>query len=165
VPLEFDVASGSPWLVAGQGAIIRVGGQPVGWVGRLKGTDATSDPVFAGELNLQLIERAVLPTPRAVNPLPRFPTIVRDLSIIVDERLPAAKVRGTIRTNAPATLVRVREFDRYQGKGVPDGHVSLSIRLTFQHQERTLTDADVQPVVDAIVRALERDHQAVLRGR
>ena len=68
--------------------------------------------------------------------------------------MPAADVRGTIRSNAPTTLVAVREFDRYQGKGVPDGHVSLSIRLTFRDADRTLTDAEVQQAVDAIVAAL-----------
>jgi phenylalanyl-tRNA synthetase beta chain len=89
---------------------------------------------------------------------------VRDLSLIVDERLPAADVRGTIRAHAPATLVSVREFDRYQGKGVPEGQVSLSVRLTFRGPDRTLTDAEVQQSVDAIVAALAREHHAQLRG-
>ena len=59
----------------------------------------------------------------------------------------------------------IGEFDRYHGKGVPDGHVSLSIRLTFRDTDRTLTDGDVQPAVDAIVQALGRLHGAVLRGK
>jgi phenylalanyl-tRNA synthetase beta chain len=78
--------------------------------------------------------------------------------------LPAAEVRGTIRAHASALLVGVREFDRYQGKGVPDGQVSLSLRLTFRDAERTLTDGDVRQVVDAIVAALIERHGAVLRG-
>jgi phenylalanyl-tRNA synthetase beta chain len=61
--------------------------------------------------------------------------------------------------------VAVREFDRYQGKGVPAGQVSLSIRLTFRHPDRTLTDAEVQQAVEAIVDALARAHDASLRGR
>jgi phenylalanyl-tRNA synthetase beta chain len=165
VPVEFEVASECPWLVRGQAATVRIGSEIAGWIGRLRAADAADDPVFAGELYLDVCDRMRRDARPVVGRLPRFPTIVRDLSIVIDERLPAAEVRGTIRSNAPATLVRVREFDRYQGKGVPDGQVSLSIRLTFQHPERTLTDADVQPVVDAIVAALEREHQAVLRGR
>ena len=62
------------------------------------------------------------------------------------------------------TLVSVREFDRYQGRGVPDGRISLSLRLTFRAADRTLTDAEVQQSVDAIVHALARDHDAKLRG-
>jgi len=87
------------------------------------------------------------------------------LSILVAASLPAADVRGTIRSNAPATLVAIREFDRYQGKGIPESQVSLSIRLTFQDPARTLTDAEVQQAVTAIVAALEREHHATLRGR
>jgi phenylalanyl-tRNA synthetase beta chain len=59
--------------------------------------------------------------------------------------------------------VRVREFDRYRGKGVPEGRVSLSIRLTFRDADRTLTDEDVQPVVERIVKALADNHGARLR--
>ena len=61
------------------------------------------------------------------------------------------------------TLIDVREFDRYQGKGIPDGRVSLSFRLTFQSPERTLTDDEVQAAMQRIISALTRDLQAVQR--
>ena len=99
-------------------------------------------------------------------PLPRHPFVVRDLSIVVDDALPAEIIRGTIRAagaSAPAPLVSVRVFDRYEGKGVPNGRVSLSLRLTFQAADRTLTDAEVQQSVDMILAALVREHGAVLR--
>ena len=58
-------------------------------------------------------------------------------------------------------------FDRYQGKGVPDGAVSLSVRLTFQAADRTLTDAEVQQSVEAILAALIEQHarRAALTGQ
>jgi len=59
--------------------------------------------------------------------------------------------------------VDVREFDRYQGAGVPQGSVSLSLRLTFRHAERTLTDSEVQQAVEAIVSALTAEHGVRLR--
>ena len=120
---------------------------------------------MAGELDLGVDgpESREQESDRHVRPLPRHPSIVRDLSIVMDERLPAAKVRGTIRRNAPATLVDVREFDRYQGAGVPQGSVSLSLRLTFRHAERTLTDSEVQQAVEAIVSALTAEHGVRLR--
>jgi phenylalanyl-tRNA synthetase beta chain len=77
--------------------------------------------------------------------------------------LPAETVRGTIRANAPDTLEDVREFDRYQGKGIPDGQVSLSVRLTFRGTDRTLTDEGIQGAVDGIIAALAREHGARLR--
>ena len=65
--------------------------------------------------------------------------------------LPAATVRGTIRSVGPATLVSIVEFDRYQGKGVPEGRVSLSLRLTFRAPDRTLTDEEVQAATGKII--------------
>ena len=55
------------------------------------------------------------------------------------------------------------EFDRYQGKGIPGGKVSLSLRLTFQSPERTLTDEEVQAGMQHIIDALTRDLQAIQR--
>ena len=95
--------------------------------------------------------------------LPRFPSVVRDLSVLVDSTLPAAAVRGTIRSAAPAALAHVIEFDRYRGKGVPEGRVSLSLRLTFRSPERTLTDAEVDEAMTRIVDALASTHGAVRR--
>ena len=167
---EARAADDLPWAVRGRAARLLGGdGQTtVGAVGEVRpgivearGLSRT-EAVIGG-----WIELAALPVVEAVTalaPLPRYPSIVRDLSILVDERLPAAKVRGTIRAHAPATLVALREFDRYQGRGVPDGRVSLSIRLTFRAPDRTLTDAEVQDAITAIVAALDREHGAVLRG-
>jgi len=98
-----------------------------------------------------------------VEALPRFPSVARDISILVDDTLPSAAVRETVRQAAPATLTRVREFDRYQGKGVPEGKVSLSLRLTFRSPDRTLTDAEVQKAMDDVLAALRSRHDAVQR--
>jgi phenylalanyl-tRNA synthetase beta chain len=99
----------------------------------------------------------------AATPPPRYPSVVRDLSILVNADLPAARVRDTIRAAAPATLERIGEFDRYQGKGIPEHSYSLSLRLTFRAPDRTLTDAEVQQATDKIVEALATVHGAALR--
>ena len=98
-----------------------------------------------------------------VEPLPRYPSVTRDLSILIDETLAAAAVRATIRDAAPPTLVQVREFDRYQGKGVPEGKVSLSLRLSFRASDRTLTDTEVQSAMEAIIAAVIQRHGALQR--
>ena len=77
--------------------------------------------------------------------------------------MPAAAVRDTIHSAASGTLVSVREFDRYVGKGIPDGCVSLALRLTFRASDRTLTDVEVQTSVDTVVAALQARHGATLR--
>ncbi len=158
-----------PYLVQGRAATIAVNGTAIGVVGLLEASlgdrrDLPSgDELYVAEINLDaLTAQAPADTLRAT-PLPRYPSVVRDVSILVDDALSAETVRGTIRSAAPVTLIQVREFDRYQGKGIPDGKVSLSFRLTFQSPERTLTDEEVQAGMHQIIDALTRDLQALQR--
>ena len=122
------------------------------------------DEVYVAELDLdEVVDLVTILDIQRTRPLPRFPSIVRDLAILVADTLPAADVRGTIRAVAPSTLVRVVEFDRYQGHGIPEGKVSLAYRLTFQAAERTLTDREADEAMHAIVAELAKVHGAVRR--
>ena len=157
------------WLVAGRAAALTDNGVVIGLVGQLSSEVAerhgltTGDAVFVVEVDLDTAEDLAAGRATHVEPLPRFPSVARDISVLVDDTLPAADVRKTIRDAAPATLVRVREFDRYQGKGIPEGKVSLSLRLTFRSLDRTLTDAEVQKAMDEVLAALSSRHGAVQR--
>jgi phenylalanyl-tRNA synthetase beta chain len=157
------------WLVAGRAAALVGHGQAVGLLGQLApgagelhGLTA-ADVVYVAEIDLDAAEALVAERQTRIEPLPRFPSVARDISILIDDTLPSATVRETVQHSAPPTLARVREFDRYQGKGVPDGKVSLSLRLTFRSPDRTLTDAEVQKAMDDVVAALKTRHGAVQR--
>ena len=158
-----------PYLVPGRAANVLINGQVIGVLGQL--TPAVGEArelpaaneVYVAEIDLDSVTAAAPIEARRAAPLPRYPFVVRDVSILVADTLSAETVRGTIRSAAPATLIEIREFDRYQGKGVPDGKVSLSFRLTFQSPERTLTDDEVQAAMQAIIDALTRELQAVQR--
>ena len=151
-------------VVERDGVAQRLGalGQIAPAIAEARGLPAAEE-IFAAELDLDALAAASDGDDRHVESLPRYPSIVRDISLLVDETLPAASVRGTIRSAAPSTLVSIAEFDRYQGKGVPDGRVSLSLRLTFRATDRTLTDDEVQGATDSIVDALRRTHNAERR--
>jgi phenylalanyl-tRNA synthetase beta chain len=157
------------FLVEGRAAEIRVNGRAVGVMGQLSPAIAESrelaadDEIYVAELDLDAVTAASPLETRRARALPRHPFVVRDVSILVADTLSAETVRGTIRAAAPDTLIQVREFDRYQGKGIPDGKVSLSYRLTFQSPDRTLTDEEVQAAMQRILDALTRDLQAVQR--
>jgi len=167
---RWEAVTDVPWFVPGRAAALIVGTHRIGIVGQIRPdlTSARGLPtgvaVVGGEIDAAALRMGTV-VDRRVAALPRHPAVVRDLSILIDAGLPAAAVRGTIRANAPATLVQVREFDRYEGKGIPDGRVSLSIRLTFRDADRTLTDVEVQQAVEAIVSALSSAHGATLRGQ
>jgi phenylalanyl-tRNA synthetase beta chain len=170
VRLELTLApQQASWLVPGRSAAVVAGETPVGLVGQLTADVGErhglpgGDAVYVLEVDLEAIDALAPATEPRVTPLPRYPSVVRDVSILVDDTLPAARVRQTIAEAAPATLTRVTEFDRYQGKGVPDGKVSLSLRLTFRSPDRTLTDAEVHEAMTAVVAALVDRHAATQR--
>ena len=122
-----------------------------------------TEEMYGAEIDIGLLFRLAADDDLRAQPLPRHPSIVRDISILVDEALPAAAVRGTIRSAAPATLASIVEFDRYQGKGVPEGRISLSLRLTFRAPDRTLTDQEAQDATARILTALRTMHGAEQR--
>jgi phenylalanyl-tRNA synthetase beta chain len=174
----FEPAAPS-WYVEGRAAHILVRpsgsdeasepGTPVGSAGQIRPAllDARgfppSEELYAFELDLEAIAARQPGRDLRAESLPRHPSVVRDMSILVDSILPAAGVRGTIRSAAPATLAQLIEFDRYRGKGVPEGRVSLSLRLTFRSPDRTLTDIEVDEAMARIVSALESKHGAERR--
>jgi phenylalanyl-tRNA synthetase beta chain len=121
-----------------------------------------TDVIYVAEINLDALAE-IAPDELCVTPLPRHPSIIRDLSIVIPETLPASTVRGTIMESAPDTLVSIREFDRYVGPGVGAGNVSLSLRLSFRAVNRTLTDAEVQQSIDRVVTSLIDKHGVQLR--
>jgi phenylalanyl-tRNA synthetase beta chain len=167
--VEVSLQTADPsYLVAGRAARVHAGDRAVGVVGQLSPAVADRrgiprDDVYVLELDLDAMATAAPTGATRVMPLPRYPAIVRDVSLLVDDALSAAAVRDTIRRAAPGTLVSVREFDRYQGRGVPAGKVSVSLRLTFRADDRTLTDDDASAAVTAIVAAAQREFGAEQR--
>jgi phenylalanyl-tRNA synthetase beta chain len=168
LPLTFATTS-CPFLQPGRAASCAVGGEVIGVVGQLLPAQAEarglagSDDIYVAELDLDAIERLVPDRDTRHETVPRFPSIVRDISVVVAEHVRAESLRETIRRAAPPTLTTVREFDRYTGTGIPDGCYSLSLRLTFRSPERTLTDVDVHAAMGGIMEALARERQAVQR--
>jgi phenylalanyl-tRNA synthetase beta chain len=170
--LRLDVRTESHregWLVPGRSAAVMTDGVRIGVLGQLAPGIAEAhglpvqDAVYVAELDLDAAEATAPKEEARVEPLPRYPSVIRDISILIDETLAADAVRATVRSAAPPTLVQIREFDRYQGKGVPDGKISLSLRLTFRASDRTLTDAEVQSAMDAVLAALKEQHSAIQR--
>jgi phenylalanyl-tRNA synthetase beta chain len=167
------VATRSPFLAPGRAAeayAIATGTRvSIGIVGQLQPALAearglpAAEELYATEIDIAALFSIATGDDLRAESLPRFPSIVRDVSILVADTLPASTVRGTIRSSAPPTLVSVVEFDRYTGKGVPAEQVSLSLRLTFRAPDRTLTDDEVQQAMAEIVAALRATHGAEQR--
>ncbi len=153
-----------PALHPGQCARIFRDGQPMGWVGRLH-------PRLERELDLpqalylfQLELSGLMATevPKFAE-LSRFPSIRRDIAVIVKEDVVAAEVLFCAKNAASELLDKVELFDVYTGEGIDSGRKSLALGLTLQDVSRTLTDTDVDNVLSQILAALKNQFGATLR--
>ena len=162
--LAFAPAAGVPWLHPGRSAAVTLGGEPLGFVGHLhpalaKALDLDGEVVVA-ELDLSRLEARAVPK---AGELSRFPSVRRDLAVLVDEDRPWADLESSLRGALGGLLRDVKVFDRYAGKGLETGVKSLAMGLILQDVSRTLTDLDVDQAVQAALAALERDCGARLR--
>ena len=155
-----------PFLHPGRAATIRDTSGVLGFAGAVHPDLRTDlglrEEVVVAELSL---ERWLLAEERPLRarPLERFPSVVRDLSLLCDENAPAAELTASIRRAGGAALREVEIRDRYAGDPVPKGKISLTIGLRFQEASRTLTGEDVQVAVDKEVAEL-RGAGAEVRG-
>jgi phenylalanyl-tRNA synthetase beta chain len=100
----------------------------------------------------------------AVSPVPEFPPVKEDLAVIVDEAVPADRVEAVIRASGGALLAGLTLFDVYRGEQIGAGKKSLAYSLTYQAPDRTLTDAEVAKLRGRIVKRLQEELGATLRG-
>jgi|WetSurMetagenome_2_1015567.scaffolds.fasta_scaffold08653_5 phenylalanyl-tRNA synthetase beta chain len=151
-------------LHPGQTAILMRNEERIGVMGALhpkvaQALDLTGH-IYLFELNLNALLNKKTPT---FVPLSKFPSLRRDVAMVVSQEVVAAEILATVRRQAGEFLIDLSLFDVYQGKGVPEGKKSLAMGLTFQAFSRNLTDADIDTALAQVLVALEQDFQAVLR--
>jgi phenylalanyl-tRNA synthetase beta chain len=154
-------------LWAKTGAEIAVNGEVLGAAGVV--SQAVTDkfdfktiaPV-AAELEFERLS-ALQSGPRAVKPIPRFPAVERDLSVVVDEQVAWADIAGAVDEKAPGELEDIRFVDIYRGKGIAAGKKSVTLSLRFRDEDGTLTHDTVDGFEKSIVQSLANRVQAELR--
>jgi phenylalanyl-tRNA synthetase beta chain len=156
-----------PFLHPGRSAAVRIGGDDiVGWVGDvhpLVARDWDLDAVAAFEIDLDAVIAAAPLVPEYED-LTSFPELREDIAIVVDANVPAATVLETVRAAGGKLLASAEVFDVYRGEQIAAGRTSLAIALTFRARDRTLTDEDVAPVRERIVKRLGEQLGGELRG-
>ncbi len=164
--LETTPVEPPPYLHPGAAVQIRAGGRVIGALGELHPDVAAgfeidvACAVFEIDLGALLLASPRRPEYREVS---RFPLVRRDLAFVVDRERPAGELLAAIRASGGPSLVSADIFDRYEGRGVPEGRTSLAFRLVFQRPDRTLTDDEVNAATDRVVRVLERRFDGKLR--
>lgn len=148
-------------------ANVTVQGRPVGILGQLHPDvcDRFDVPVqtVAFEIALAPVFASIPPRP-AVDGLPRFPAILIDLAVVVDDETPAAEIERIIRSAGEPEVTSVRLFDLYRGSQVPQGKKSLAFALELRDPGRTLKDEDAVRVRERIMEMLGRQMGATLRA-
>jgi phenylalanyl-tRNA synthetase beta chain len=157
-----------PSFHPGKCAEIQINGQSLGVMGELhpqvvENYDFPETPVLAADLDLRALLEAVPPL-FSITAVPTQPPILEDIAIVVDENVPAGEVEALIRQTGGKRVTAVRLFDVYRGEQIGAGKKSLAYSLTYQDPERTLTDKDAAKIRNKIIRRLERELGATLRG-
>jgi phenylalanyl-tRNA synthetase beta chain len=154
-----------PWMHPGASAAVLLQAEVVGWCGAVHPTVLKSfdikKHVFAFELDLEKLLKREIPFAKEIS---RFPSVRRDLAILLPNEVNYAQVKDCISTAAGPLLEKVLAFDVYQGVNLKEGYKSLAIGLIFNNVSSTLRDEDVDPVIEITVSELERRLGAQLRG-
>ncbi len=163
---EYTAEKNNPSYHPGRCARITVDGEEIGVMGQVHplvaknyGIDAE---VYCAELNFTKMLSLMLPDPTYV-PLPKYPSVSRDLALVCDEEITVAQAEKIIADAAGKLLRDVKLFDIYRGVGVPAGKKSMAFSLELRADDRTLTDADSEAVTDKILEALAKKLNATLR--
>ncbi|MDJ0868656.1 MAG: phenylalanine--tRNA ligase subunit beta [Myxococcota bacterium] len=163
---RFAPGAGEPYLHPGASAALELDDTRIGALGELHPEVAAryeiAGPCALLTLDLEALVAREAPALR-FREVSRQPQVRRDLALVVGRESAADALLGAIRATAGPHLVSAEVFDRYEGKGVPEGKISLAFRLVFQRPDRTLTDKEVTRSVDRVVGMLADRFRAELR--
>jgi len=118
--------------------------------------------LYCAELNFEALFAAMGPDPE-YTPLPRFPSVTRDISVVCGGDVTVGALQAAIRKGARGLLKKAELFDIYQGPGVPEGKKSVAFSLVLRSDERSLTGEEADEDVKSILRTLKDECGAVLR--
>jgi phenylalanyl-tRNA synthetase beta chain len=155
-----------PYLHPRASAEVRVNAQPLGVIGELHPDVAAAFDVAARAFVFEIdLDRVAEVPERRVHfaELPRFPSVYRDVAVVVDADVPWASLRAEAIDAGGGLCSEVRVFDVYTGRPVPEGKKSVAFAITYRATDRTLTDDEVGRVHDAIRRRLEERLGARIR--
>ena len=148
-------------LHPGQSAMISVNNDIVGIIGKIH-PEITKEAVYVMEINLDKL-LAKKTGKMKYKEISKYPAVKKDVSIVVDKNITASEIAMQIKKAAGALLIKSEVFDVYTGKGIEEGKKSIAYSLTFGSNDRTLTDEEINTILNKIIEKLSklgevRDH-------
>ena len=164
----FTVEAGTHYAMhPGKTALFKKGRDVIATVGEVHpavlSAYGITKPVYIFELDATTVMKYMAKDLK-YKALPKYPATSRDLAMLVDVDVNAADIEKAMTKAAGQNLTQSTLFDVYTGKQVEDGKKSLAFSLTFQSNDKTLTDAEIDPAIEKIVAKLQKDFNANLRG-
>ena len=163
---SYTAVKNNPSYHPGRCASISIDGVEVGVMGQVHPLVAKNygidTEVYCAELSFTKLLGLRLPD-ATYTPLPKYPTVCRDLALICDEAVTVADVEDVITASAGKLLRKIQLFDIYRGVGVPEGKKSMAFSLELRADDRTLTDSDSEGVVSKVLASLKDRLNASLR--
>ncbi|HQX53496.1 MAG TPA: phenylalanine--tRNA ligase subunit beta [Planctomycetaceae bacterium] len=157
----------NPEYAAGRGAAISLNGKHWGWLGELSRNvldrSDLQDAVCVAELRLPLVEE-IFEATRSYKPLPRFPSVSRDLNFVLPESVSWAQLSESVAKSAGDLLLETSFGGQYRGKQIDADHKSYLITCRFMAHDRTLTTEEVDAVVKQVIANCESQLSARLRA-
>ena len=148
-------------LHPGQAAMININGKDMGIIGRVH-PNICKEEVYVFEINLtKLLEMRT--GKMKYKEISIYPEIKKDIAILIDNNITSNEILKTIKANSGKILLNSEVFDVYEGKNLPVGKKSIAFSLTFGTNDRTLTDEEVNPIIEKIIIGLEKTYNAELR--
>ncbi len=155
-----------PFLHPGKCAEMRLNAEQIGYVGELSPAKINE---YDLEAPVQICEILLEPLlvegrkERVFEPIPRYPYIERDLSIITEENVSGDEIKHLISRLGHDIIATVTVFDLYRGESIPEGKQSIAFRIRYQSEDRTLTDEEVEDVHSQIVETITAETGATMR--
>jgi len=153
-----------PGLHPGRAASVSIGGAVIGWLGELhprwQQKYELPEPPVLFELDVEALTGIDMPQYREIS---KFPPVIRDRAVVVDETLPASALLEEMRRFRPAVVQDIRLFDVYRGGGLGRGKKSLAFRIVMQDTSKTLTDAEGDAAMAQLTELLASKFGAKLR--
>ncbi|MBQ7092830.1 MAG: phenylalanine--tRNA ligase subunit beta, partial [Clostridia bacterium] len=162
------VPGGSEFFQPGQKAQIMVDGQVIGEMGAVhpetRKAFGVPQAAYAAELSVKKLFE-LRENGKTYKAIPKYPTVPRDIAVVVDECVTSAQVAGAIKSAPVKVLLEnVELFDVYRGTGIPEGKKSMAYSYTVRAEDRTLTDEDITDAMNTIIRTLKETLDADLRA-
>ncbi len=163
---SYTAVHDNPSYHPGRCAMVSVDGVDLGYMGQVHPLVAKNygldGEVYCAELNFTKLFDLRLPD-ATYTPLPKYPSVSRDLAVVCDEAVTVAEAEKVITASAGKLLRNVKLFDIYRGTGVAEGKKSMAFSMELRADDRTLTDADSESVTAKVLAALKEKLDADLR--